>query len=182
MDNLLRTLVGEHLRSWDLKLFIVEFAYNTYFNRTCRSPYEIVYDFRHRQPIDLIPIADYYRVTEFASTFASHVHELYKEISDWIAQSNTNYKLRSDVRKRLILFNVSVFVMVRIRPEQFPPATFKKLHARSAGPFQILKKLNDNAYVIDLPKIFDISSTFNVDLVDYMGLDFNSNNPLVDEL
>ena len=29
LGNLLRTLVGEHTRSWDLKLVIVEFAYNT---------------------------------------------------------------------------------------------------------------------------------------------------------
>ena len=50
--------------------------------------------------------------------------------------------------------------MVQIRPEWFSPGI-------SAGPFQILKKLNDNAYVIDLSKDFDISSTFNAeDLVD----------------
>ena len=29
LGNLLKTLVGEHLKSWDLKLFIVEFAYDT---------------------------------------------------------------------------------------------------------------------------------------------------------
>ena len=52
--------------------------------------------------------------------------------------------------------------MVPIRPEWFPPETVKKLHARSAGPFQILKKLNDNAYVTDFPQDFDISFTFNI--------------------
>jgi len=72
--------------------------------------------------------------------------------------------------------------MVRIRPERFPLGTVKKLHARSAGSFQILKKLNDNAYVINLPQDFDISSAFNIEnLVDYKGPDFYPNSPLDDE-
>ena len=99
-----------------------------------------------------------------------------------IVQSNANYKLRADVRKRLKIFNVGDYMMVRICLEQFLSGTFKKLHARSAGSFQILKKLNDNVYVIDFSQDFDISSTFNIEhLVDYNGLDFNPSNPLDDE-
>ena len=60
LGNLLKTLVGEHLESWDLKLSIAKFSYNTYINRTTsRSPHEIVYGFRLKQPIDLIPVANY---------------------------------------------------------------------------------------------------------------------------
>ena len=70
------------------------------------------YDFRPRQPIDLILITDHYMVSESASTFASHMHELHKEISDRIIQNNTNCKLRDNVKKRLKTFNVGDFVMV----------------------------------------------------------------------
>jgi len=49
------------------------------------------YDFRPRQPIEFIPIADHYRESEYA--FASHVHKLHKELSDGIAQNNANHKL-----------------------------------------------------------------------------------------
>ena len=55
-----------------------------------------------------------------------------------IVQSNANYKLQADVRKRLKTFNVGDFVMIQICLERFPPGTVKKLHARSAAPFQIL--------------------------------------------
>ena len=49
LGNLLRTVVGEHTESWDLKLAIAEFAYNIDMNRTTdKSPYEIIYNFRPR--------------------------------------------------------------------------------------------------------------------------------------
>ena len=146
--------------SWNFKLATAEFANNTYVNRiTSKSPHEIVYDFRPKQPIDLIPMSDHIRASNFTSSFASHVHDLHKEVMDKIAQSNANYKLRADVRKRFKTFNVGDYVNIRIRPEQILPGTVKKLHARSSDPFQILKKLNYNAYVIDLLQDFGISST-----------------------
>ena len=58
--------------------------------------------------------------------------------------------------------------MVRLWQERFPPGTLKKLHARSAGPFKVIKKIGYNVYVLDLPSDLGISSTFNVsDLVEY---------------
>jgi len=111
---------------------------------------KLFYSVRPSQPIDCILIVEYYRASEFK--FASHVYELHKKISDKITQNNTNYKLRAGVKNRLKAFNVD---------------DVKKLHTYSADPFQILNKLNNNAYVID----FDISSMLNVkDLVDYKGL------------
>ena len=52
--------------------------------------------------------------------------------------------------------------MVQIYPKQFSSGTVKMLHVYSAGPFKILNKLNCNTYVIDLPRDYDISCTFNV--------------------
>jgi len=34
LENLLRCLVGEHLRNWDLTLLTAEFAYNSSYNRS----------------------------------------------------------------------------------------------------------------------------------------------------
>jgi len=58
LGHLLRCLVGENLKTWDLILPMAEFTYNGSVNRTiCLSPFEIVYGFKLRQSIDLVPMA-----------------------------------------------------------------------------------------------------------------------------
>jgi hypothetical protein len=45
-----------------------------------------------------------------------------------------------------------------------------KLMSHVDGPFTILEKINDNAYKLELPPEFRVSSTFNIlDLRPYLG-------------
>ena len=49
-----------------------------------------------------------------------------------------------------------------LRKEIFPVRRWSKLHPRGDGPFQVLERINDNAYKLDLPCEYNISITFNV--------------------
>nr|GEX54707.1 RNA-directed DNA polymerase [Tanacetum cinerariifolium] len=44
----------------------------------------------------------------------------------------------------------------------FPAGRYGKLQARAGGPFRVLKRINDNAYKIELPGHYNVSATFNV--------------------
>jgi len=100
------------------------------------------------------------------------VHKLHREISDENKWSNVEHTLRADSRKIFKTFNVDDYVMVRIYLKQFPSGTVKILHVRSAESFKILNKLNCNTYIINLPRYYGISCTFNIkDLVDYKSFD-----------
>jgi hypothetical protein len=171
LGNLLRCLVGDHARTWDSILPIAQFAYNKSVNRTIgMSPFEVVHGYKARKPLDLLPMSPHVRMSESTEAFARHVHDLHKDISNRIHSSNTRYKVQADSRRRHLEFAVGDYVMIRIRPEQFPSGTVKKLQARSAGLFKVLKRIGSNTYVIELPSDYGISSTFNIeDLVAYKG-------------
>ena len=49
-----------------------------------------------------------------------------------------------------------------MRKERLLTQRRSKLNSRGDGPFQILEKINDNAYKVDLPGEYNVSATFNV--------------------
>lgn len=49
-----------------------------------------------------------------------------------------------------------------MRKERFPAQRRSKLLPRGDGPFQVLERINDNAYKLDLPGEYNVSATFNV--------------------
>ena len=62
--------------------------------------------------------------------------------------------------------------------ERFPIQRESKLHPRGDGPFQIMPKVNDNAYKLDLHREYNVSATFNVSNLlpfDFKGEDSRAN-------
>lgn len=123
------------------------------------SPFEVDHVYKLRKPLLMSPHG---RIFESTEAFAQHVQDLHNETSKEIQTSNAHYKLQADLHRRHTAFNIGDYVMVQIRPKRFPPRSVRKLQARSAGPFKVLQRVGPNAYVIDIPPDYGISSTFNV--------------------
>ena len=51
---------------------------------------------------------------------------------------------------------------MHLRKDRFSEQRKSKLQPRADGPFKVLRKINDNAYEIDLPSTYGVSSSFNV--------------------
>ena len=93
LGNLLRSLVGDNLTTWDLVIPRAEFAYNASANRTTgMSPFEVAHGLVPRKPLDLVPVDPHIRASEDGVAFSQHVSELHKYIHDRITQQNAAYK------------------------------------------------------------------------------------------
>ena len=51
---------------------------------------------------------------------------------------------------------------MHLRKERFSCHRHSKLNPRGDGLFQVLERINDNAYKIDFPGKYNVSATFNV--------------------
>nr|GEX66123.1 hypothetical protein [Tanacetum cinerariifolium] len=66
LGNLLRSLIGDNAKQWDLILLQAEFAYNRSINLTTgKSPFKVVYGRNPITPIDLVLVPDVGRFSRF---------------------------------------------------------------------------------------------------------------------
>jgi len=95
-----------------------------------------------------------------------------------IVQKNEKFASQVNKGRKRVIFEPGDWVWVHMRKARFPAHRRTKLHPRGDGPFQILEKINDNAYKVDLLGGYNVSTTFNVfDLSPYdAGDDLRSNH------
>lgn len=169
LGNMIRSVCGEKPKQWDLALPQVEFAYNSaVHSATGESPFSLVYTSVPRHVVDLVELPKASGVNKSAETLAREIVETKESVKARLEATGTKNKEAADKRKRLKVFKEGDDVMVFLRRERFPVGTYSKLKPRKYGPFKVLRKINDNAYVVALPDTMSISNTFNVaDIYEY---------------
>ncbi|GJX12271.1 RNA-directed DNA polymerase [Tanacetum coccineum] len=131
-----------------------------------KSPFEVVYGRNLITHLDLVPVPE---VGEGADQ-SEQIKELHRSVQEHIIRHNKQYKEHADKRRKQVLYREGDLVWIHLRKERFPAGRFGKLKPRGDGPFRVLKKINDNAYKIELPGHYNVSATFNVaDLSPYKG-------------
>ncbi|GKE05922.1 RNA-directed DNA polymerase, partial [Tanacetum coccineum] len=155
LENMIRCLCGEKPKLWDVSLVQVEFAYNNAVHSSTRfSPFEVMYKTSPRHVVDLVDLPGKKNIQ--ANRMVEEVQATHEH-------------------RRKKLFQVRDEVMVFLRKERFPIGTYSKLEPKKYGPYKILLKINDNAYVVDLPNTMSISKTFNVsDIYEFHSEDVNN--------
>ena len=64
-----------------------------------------------------------------------------------IEKQNVKYVEQANRRPKYVEFEVGDLVWVHLRKDRFPPRKFRKLKLREDGPFKIIEKIGENAYM-----------------------------------
>ncbi|KAF8047244.1 hypothetical protein N665_3134s0001 [Sinapis alba] len=174
LSTLLRATVGKNLRNWLECLPFIEFAYNRVpHSATKLSPFEIVYGFKPVTPLDLSPILPHkdQMVNTDGETKAEFMKKIHKTVKENLEKQNEKNKKQADKGRKEVSFEPGDWVWLHMRSERFPAQRKSKLSPRGDGPFKVLKKINDNAYQLELPGEFNVSNTFNVSDLSYFHVD-----------
>ena len=169
--TMLRAVFKTNLKMWEECLPHIEFAYNRSVHSTTKlSPFQVVYGFNPRAPIDLISLPFEEPLHLDASQRADFIKSLHETTKSNIENMNEKYKLAGSKGRKQVLFEPGDLVWLHLRKERFPDLRKSKLMPRAAGPFKVFEKINDNAYKIELHADFGVSPTFNIaDLKPYLG-------------
>jgi hypothetical protein len=143
-----------------------------------------VYGFNPLTPLDLLPLPNNSLLKhKDGKSKAEFVKKLHERVKLQIEKRNESYAKNANKGRKKLVFEPGDWVWVHMRKERFPLQRKSKLQPRGDGPFQVLARINDNAYKIELPGEYGVSATFNVaDLTPFdVGDDLNSRSNSLQE-
>ena len=134
LGNMLRSIVGDKPKQWDLALAQAEFAFNHMINRsTGKAPFAMLYTKLPNHTSDLIHIP--LVPNSAADNMANRIVDTLQQVKTNLEAANARYKTLADLKKRPKVFNEGDLVMVHLRKVRFPAGEHHKLQAKKFGPF-----------------------------------------------
>jgi hypothetical protein len=104
---MLRAVLKNNIKMWEKCLPHIEFAYNRSLHSTTKMcPFQIVYGFLPRAPIDLLPLPASENLNFDASKSAELMLKLHETTKMNIERMNAKYKLTGDKGRKELNLNL----------------------------------------------------------------------------
>lgn len=135
---------------------------------TGKTLFEVLYTQPPKHTLDLIPLPRLPGLNTAVENMAEKIQQVHSNVRFNLEKSNLRYKQAADKHRIAKIFQKGDLVMVHPRKQRFPMGTYNRLKHKKFGPCRVVKKINDNAYVVELSDGMLISHTFNVvDIFEY---------------
>ncbi|KZV19421.1 hypothetical protein F511_08762 [Dorcoceras hygrometricum] len=163
LETYLRCFSSEQPRTWAQWIPWAEFWYNTsYHTATGMTPFEIVYGKKAPKIIQFWP-----QETSVAAVAQelSDRDELLRQVKFNLHRAQQRMIKQADAKRREVKFEVGDRVYLKLRPHRQQSVCrriYQKLAPRYYGPFQILQKVGEVAYKLNLPPSSKIHPVFHV--------------------
>lgn len=107
-----------------------------------------------------------------ASDFVAALKDTHEQVSTNLSHLAQKYKFSADSRRREVIFEPGDLVWVVLTKDRMPLHEYNKLRSRKIRPIQIIERINNNAYRLQLPPDIKTANVFNVKyLKRYLGND-----------
>jgi hypothetical protein len=160
---MLRACALQYGKSWDKSLSYAKFSHNNSYQESLKmAPFEMLYGRRCRTPL-------FWNETRERKIFGPNVLEEAEKqvrmVTKNLRVTQSRQKSYTDHRRRELSFEVGDFVYLKVSPMR-GLHHFKvraKLAPRFIGPFKILEKSGEVAYLLELPpQLSDVHDVFHV--------------------
>lgn len=152
--------------SWEDHLPLIEFVYNnSYHSSVQMAPYEALYGRPCRSPLCWTEVGD---KALLGPDLVRETSEQVEVIRQRLKTAQSRQKSYADKRRRPLEFAVGDRVFLRVAPRHGVQRFGRKgkLSPRYVGPFEILKRIGEVAYQLDLPQALErVHSTFHVSML-----------------
>ena len=166
VNAMIRALLQDVKTDWEDLLPLIEFAYNSSAQAsTGRSPFSIIYGREPRAPVDVLKGEGSGADTTGQGFSAAHLRTITQQVHDSLILSQQHQKQAADLYRKKELYAKGDWVLVatdRIGTDHLENTTKSKWQSLWRGPFQVLGKINDNAYRIALPEDFEGHDVINI--------------------
>jgi hypothetical protein len=165
LENYLRNYVDSDQKNWSTLLYMAEFRYNSQVHSaTGFSPFFLATGRNPRMPIwfENPRDDDIKGSVPAVEVFLTDRLRAYEEATASITRAQRNYKEQSDKTRRDVVLKVGDLVKVHLEKHQFHKKISYKLAPRWFGPYKIIEKKGEKAYVLDLPPNLKMTPIFNV--------------------
>jgi hypothetical protein len=160
---------------------VVNRTLSTLLRATKFSPFEIINGFNPLTPLDLSPLPMTEHVNLDGKKKADFVKQIHEKARLNIERRMEQYATQANKGRCQLVFEPGDWVSLHMRKERLPAKRRFKLLPRGDGPFQVLERINDNAYKLDLPGEYNVSATFNVTDLSPFDVGHLRANPFQDE-
>jgi hypothetical protein len=163
LSTMLRAMLKKHLKVWEDCLPHIEFSYNHAIHFATKvNPFQVVYGFNPRAPIELLPLPQFIQLNSDATSRSEWILKMHELTKTNIEKMNAKYRSYGSKGMKHLTFEPGNLVWLHLRKDRFPELRKSKLMPRADGHFKILEKINDNAYKLELPVDFGVSPMFNI--------------------